>query len=88
MAWTFPGRTADLYLMPAASLRQAEGAYVDLTGHPKVSPKWTFGYLQSRWGWEDKAYIENTLKTFQDDKLQWTPSFSISNVTRRRPTMP
>jgi len=69
VTWSFPGRTADLYLMPAQNLYQEAQKYVDLTGHPKVSPRWAFGYLQSRWGWKDKAYIEDTLKTFQNDKL-------------------
>ena len=67
--WTFPGRTAELYLMPETSLHQAAQNYADLTGHARVSPKWSFGYLQSRWGWEDKGYIENTLKKFHEDKL-------------------
>jgi alpha-glucosidase len=69
VTWTFPGRSADLYLLPAANLHQAAQKYADLTGHPKVSPEWAFGYLQSRWGWQDSAYIEDTLKTFRDDKL-------------------
>jgi alpha-glucosidase len=69
VTWSFPGRTADLYLTPALNLYQASQKYADLTGHPKISPKWAFGYLQSRWGWKDKAYIDDTLKTFHDHKL-------------------
>jgi alpha-glucosidase len=67
--WTFPGAAAELYLMPAASLKAAAGCYADLTGHAPVPPRWAFGYLQSRWGWENRAYIEDTLKHFQDLKL-------------------
>jgi alpha-glucosidase len=67
--WTFPGAVADLYLMPSASLKAAASAYADLTGHAPVPPRWTFGYLQSRWGWKDRAYIEDALKHFQDLKL-------------------
>jgi alpha-glucosidase len=67
--WTFPGAAADLYLMPAASLKDAASDYADLTGHAPVPPRWTFGYLQSRWGWKDRDYIEDTLKHFQDLKL-------------------
>lgn len=67
--WFFPGKTAALYLMPARDLREAARAYARLSGYPLVPPKWSFGYLQSRWGWTDKAYIDETLKTFRDHKL-------------------
>lgn len=69
IAWIFPGRTADLYLMPAASLKDAAKALTRLTGHPPVPPRWAFGYLQSRWGWKNRAYIENTLRRFRDLKI-------------------
>ncbi|HUE37336.1 MAG TPA: glycoside hydrolase family 31 protein, partial [Candidatus Acidoferrum sp.] len=69
VTWTFPGRTADLYLMPAPTPKDAAGAYAKLTGHAPVPPRWAFGYLQSRWGWTNRAYIEDTLKKFNDLKL-------------------
>ncbi len=69
LTWTFPGAAADLYLMPAASPKDAARAYANLTGHAPVPPRWSFGYLQSRWGWENRAYIEDTLKHFEDLKL-------------------
>src|SRR5580692_9592192 len=46
--WTFPGKSADLYLMPAATLKDAARSDADLTGHAPVPPIWAFGYLQSR----------------------------------------
>jgi alpha-glucosidase len=67
--WNFPGATADLYLMPAADLYEAAKAYGQLSGTPDVPPRWAFGYLQSRWGWTNRAYIEDTLKQFIDRKL-------------------
>jgi alpha-glucosidase len=30
-----------------------------------MPPLWTFGYLQSRWGWKDRAQIEDTLHQFR-----------------------
>ncbi len=69
VGWIFPGRTLTLYLMPAPDLQAAARNYADLTGHPGVPPEWTFGYLQSRWGWKDKAYIDDTLKTFRGHQL-------------------
>lgn len=69
LTWTFPGREAELYLMPAASLKDAVGADARLTGLAPVPPRWAFGYLQSRWGWKNRAYIEDTLWQFQDLKI-------------------
>ncbi|MGD0744912.1 MAG: TIM-barrel domain-containing protein [Verrucomicrobiota bacterium] len=69
VTWDFPGRTADLYLMPAASLRDAAKAYAQLTGYAPVPPRWAFGYQQSRWGWTNRAYIEDALQQFISRKL-------------------
>ncbi|HXB58507.1 MAG TPA: TIM-barrel domain-containing protein [Candidatus Acidoferrales bacterium] len=66
VTWMFPGKSADLYLMPATTLKDAAMSDADLTGHAPVPPIWAFGYLQSRWGWADRAYIEDTLKKFHD----------------------
>jgi alpha-glucosidase len=69
LTWTFLGREGQLYLMPAAFPKDAAEAYARLTGFAPVPPRWTFGYLQSRWGWKNRAYIEDTLKQFQDLKI-------------------
>ena len=69
LTWTFPGPEAELYLMPAASLKDAAEAGARLTGFAPVPPRWAFGYLQSRWGWKDRAYIEDTLQQFRDLKI-------------------
>lgn len=69
LTWTFPGREGELDLMPAATLKEAAEAYARLTGSAPVPPRWTFGYLQSRWGWTNRAYIEETLKQFQNLKI-------------------
>lgn len=65
VTWTFPGATADLYLMPSATLKDAAKNYARLTGYAPVPPRWAFGYLQSRWGWTNRKYIEDTLAKFQ-----------------------
>jgi alpha-glucosidase len=69
ITWTFSGNSADLYLMPANSLEEASRAYAKLSGPPAVPPRWTFGYLQSRWGWKDRAYIDDVLHQFISRKL-------------------
>lgn len=89
VTWTFPGAAADLYLMPSATLKDAVKNYARLTGYAPVPPRWTFGYLQSRWGWADRKYIEDTLAKFQQLDLpvdafifdfEWytpTPDYSL-----------
>ncbi len=69
VTWRVAGHRADLYLIIAPRLADATGAYLDLTGRPPVPPRWAFGYLQSRWGWKDKAYIDDTLREFEARKL-------------------
>ena len=69
ISWNVPGISVELYLTPAARLEEASADYLELTGRPPVSPRWTFGYLQSRWGWKDRAYIEDTAQQFADRKL-------------------
>ena len=67
--WAVPGSSIDLYLAPAASLQDWLRDQAELTGFAPVPPRWAFGYLQSRWGWKDKAYIDETLAHFHQDQL-------------------
>lgn len=66
--WIFPGKKADLYLMLADNLKDAARAYGRISGYPDVPPRWSFGYLQSRWGWESREYIEDVLHQFRTRK--------------------
>ncbi len=34
-----------------------------------MPPRWSFGYIQSRWGWTDRAYIEDTIAHFRKDQI-------------------
>jgi alpha-glucosidase len=67
--WVYAGMSADLYLMPAATMKTACHAYAELSGPAAVPPRWTFGYLQSRWGWKDRAYIDDAMHQFLSRKL-------------------
>ena len=67
ITWAFPSNSsATLYLMPARDLKSAARSFADLTGHAPVPPRWVLGYLQSRWGWRDKAYIDETARRFAE----------------------
>jgi alpha-glucosidase len=67
--WRVPGSGADLYLFPTRDLYAWLRADAELTGFAPVPPLWSFGYLQSRWGWKNKAYIDDTLVHFRQDQL-------------------
>jgi alpha-glucosidase len=69
LTWIFKGKEANLYLWPAKTMLDGAKGYVELTGRPKLPPRWAFGYLQSKWGWEDSAYIANVATKFREDKL-------------------
>jgi alpha-glucosidase len=69
VTWAVPGTSADLYLTVAPTLAEGTRGLLRLTGRPPVPPRWTFGYLQSRWGWVDKAYIDDALHQFQVRRL-------------------
>lgn len=89
LTWTFTGKAANLYLWPAKTMYNAATGYVKLTGRPKLPPKWAFGYLQSKWGWDDSAYVANVANKFRTHKLpvdafifdfEWyttTPDYSV-----------
>jgi alpha-glucosidase len=89
ITWTVPGANADLYLAPAANLYDWLRDDAELTGFAPVPPRWAFGYMQSRWGWENKAYIDDTFARFRQDHLpvdvfiidfEWytsTPDYSV-----------
>jgi alpha-glucosidase len=65
ITWSAPGSSLDLYLSPAPVPETAIRAEADLTGHAPVPPLWAFGYFQSKWGWNDKAYIDDKLQQFR-----------------------
>ena len=70
VTWTFgTGNDAapfELYLMPAADLDAGTEAFMQLTGTAPVPPLYAFGFIASRWGWENESYIEGVLDAFRD----------------------
>ena len=69
LQWNFKGKSADLYMWPAKDIYKATSGLMNLTGRAKLPPKWAFGFLQSRWGWQDRRYVENTVRNFREKKL-------------------
>ncbi len=69
VTWAVPGAAADLYLVVAPTLAEGTRGLLRLTGRPPVPPLWTFGYLQSRWGWTDADYVDDALRQFRARRL-------------------
>merc|ERR1719210_231649 len=55
--------------MPAADTYAYSKAYAELTGAPRVMPRYAFGFHAGRWGWSSREYIEETLKQFRTGKF-------------------
>lgn len=64
--WIAEGPSVDLYLMPASDTYSYLKCHADLTGKPRVPPRYAFGFFAGRWGWTSENYISKTLKQFRD----------------------
>jgi alpha-glucosidase len=64
--WVVLGNSVDLYLMPANNTYTYLKAHAELTGKPRVPPRYAFGFFAGRWGWTTEEYIDTTLQQFRD----------------------
>jgi len=64
--WMVEGSSADFYLMPAVDTYAYLKSHAELTGKPRVPPRYAFGFFAGRWGWTDREYIHDTLNQFRD----------------------
>eukprot|EP00759_Apiculatamorpha_spiralis_P047338 PhF_6_TR43100/c0_g1_i2/m.65842/K01187/malZ; alpha-glucosidase len=90
--WTLAGSNVDLYLMPAASMYDGSRVYWELIGQPVVPPKYAFGFLACRWGWQNANYIQSMLTQFRSGNypvdafisdFEWytpQPDYSLPNT--------
>jgi alpha-glucosidase len=69
LSWTVPEGFADVYLMAAADGAGVLGEYARLTGSAPIPPRWTFGFLLSRWGYEDTNDVQDKWNQFRDRKI-------------------
>mmetsp|Transcript_56516 Transcript_56516/g.123584 ORF Transcript_56516/g.123584 Transcript_56516/m.123584 type:complete len:1328 (-) Transcript_56516:77-4060(-) len=68
LSWGFLG-SLELYIMPAASLSAGTQAYMDLTGVPRMPPRYAFGFLASKWGWGNSSDIKDTVQSFRTQQF-------------------
>jgi alpha-glucosidase len=69
LSWTVPEGFADIYLIAAADGAGILGDYARLTGSAPIPPRWTFGFLISRWGYVDAADVQDKWQQFRDRKI-------------------
>jgi alpha-glucosidase len=69
LTWTVPGRALDLYVSTAKDGYGLLDAYSRLTGRAPIPPRWTFGFMMSRWGYGGAADIREKWHRFRDMKI-------------------
>ncbi len=69
LTWTVPNSYADVYLSFAPNAYGLLDAYSRLTGPAPIPPRWTFGFMMSRWGYENTADVQDKWHQFRDRKI-------------------
>ena len=69
LTWTVPEGFADIYLMAAADSAGLLGDYARLTGSAPIPPRWTFGFMLSRWGYKDAGDVQDKWQEFRQRKI-------------------
>ena len=69
LTWTVPDGFADIYLIAAADSAGVLGDYARLTGSAPIPPRWSFGFMLSRWGYKDAADVQDKWQEFRDRKI-------------------
>jgi alpha-glucosidase len=67
--WLVEEPAVDMYLLMGETPAEILQAYIELTGRPLVPPRWTFGYLQSRWGYKDARDVRDKWRLFREKKI-------------------
>lgn len=57
------------YFIYASSIKETLKKYLWLTGFPPIPPKWSFGFLQSRFGYRNQTEAENIVNTFSQKNI-------------------
>ncbi len=63
---TVPGPSLDLYLSVGKNGYGLLDAFSRLTGRAPIPPRWTFGFMLSRWGYTDAADVQDKWHQFRD----------------------
>jgi len=65
ITWWYRGGPFEVHFMPSETLEKGTESFYELIGRPEVPPRYMFGFGASRWGWENRSYIEGVLEQFR-----------------------
>ncbi|MGE5676263.1 MAG: TIM-barrel domain-containing protein [Mycobacterium leprae] len=68
LAYVADAGVIDYYLMVGTPYEILE-AYTALTGRPTLPPRWALGYIQSKFGYRNRAEVEELIATFKAKEL-------------------
>jgi alpha-glucosidase len=57
------------YFIAGPSLPQILERYTRLTGRPALPPRWTFGLIQSKYGYRNRQEVEDLVATFREKEI-------------------
>ncbi|WP_052158716.1 TIM-barrel domain-containing protein [Halobacillus sp. BBL2006] len=57
------------YFMAGPDFSQVMNSYGELTGEPPLPPKWSLGYIQSKFGYKSWEEVEQIANTFRDKAI-------------------
>ncbi len=69
LTWTIPNSYADVYLTTAPTAYGLLDAYARLTGPAPIPPRWTFGFMMSKWGYSGHDDITDKWTQFRTRKI-------------------
>jgi alpha-D-xyloside xylohydrolase len=69
--WSFAlaDRRLDVYFMYGPTYKQIISSYTEITGRPKLPPKWSFGIWMSRHTYSSRAEMEQVAQRLRDEQL-------------------
>jgi alpha-glucosidase len=68
-SYTAQGGQLVYYFIAGPALTDVLDRYTALTGRPSLAPKWSFGLLQSKFGYKSAAEVEALVETFRAKQI-------------------
>lgn len=68
-SYTAEGGMLDWYFIAGVNFKTILKSYVEITGYPLLPPRWAFGYLQCKYGYENRKEAETITRTFREKRI-------------------
>lgn len=63
------GKDANIYIIEGETLKEVVHEFLKIIGKGYVPPKWAFGYIQSRWGYQTGKEVEEIADKFIEKNI-------------------